>query len=158
MKQHYKQFSVFLGFVMVLVLALGFNVALLAQEKEAQTGEEDLDCGLKGLGYFQKEDYPAALECFQKALNLNPEEISYSIFLSIIYSKMDKFIEALQVLDDSLERISIGKKREQIQILRARVHSFWAEKLMKSYQYLTAISHFEEAYQIERELLPKNAA
>jgi len=29
MKQHYKQFSVFLGFVMVSVLALGFNVALL---------------------------------------------------------------------------------------------------------------------------------
>jgi len=47
MKQHYKQFSVFLGFVMVLVLALGFNVALLAQEKEAQTGEEDLDWGLR---------------------------------------------------------------------------------------------------------------
>ncbi len=158
MKLQVHCFRRFLVAGFILVLVFGFNVALLAQEKKEQEVKEDQVWAEKGLKYVEKKDYPSALECFQKALNLNPGEIHYPINLSQIYCKMEKFPEALQVLDDALKKFSDKEKQKEIQIARADIHFSWADKLRKDYQYLPAISHLEDAYQIDKYLRPKNTS
>jgi len=57
----------------------------------------------KGNNYFQKADYEKALDCFEKALDLCPNDISFLNNIGYTYEKMEKCNKAIETYEKSLK-------------------------------------------------------
>ncbi len=118
----------------------------------------DLVWGQRGYEFFNKSDYPNAIDCFIKAFKLNPNEITWQLNLSMSYYTIGKFPAAQQVLEDLWETFPDEENRKQTLMALADVHFYWGKDLSEKYDHLNAIKHYEEAYRINKDLRPKIAA
>jgi tetratricopeptide (TPR) repeat protein len=112
----------------------------------------------KGIEYYKKKEYPASIECFRKAVEMNPSEVIYITNLAKAYRKGNKFNEARLLLVESLKKLSDKKDRKELQNELADIHFWWAEHLSKEYRHSEAIKHYEKAYTIDKVFRPKDAA
>lgn len=147
-------------FLIALVLA-GESVSTVYQNKEQEKedkGNQAASWNQKGKEFYEKEDYKAAIECLQKAVEIDDTKVDYLINLAQAYRDDKKFVEAEQLLDNALEKF-IGKEgQKNLQIELADVHFLWGENLISKYKYVDAIKHYKYSYRIDEVYRPEKAA
>ena len=121
------------------------------QEKDSKIELAEQWCR-KGNTYcsIRKEDYMAAIECYRKAVQLNPFEIRYIIRMATAYRDDKKFNEAQKLLKEALIKFPQRKDRRKLHWELADVHYFWAGNLRRKRDYTGAITHYETAYTFGR--------
>jgi tetratricopeptide (TPR) repeat protein len=139
--------------VAVLILVLGLTGFSKEQTDTAEKVDELLG---KFIEYFIKKDIDNAINCLQRAVELDPTKNVY--IETIEYWAVDKYAEALTLLGQRKDHAIGEKERKVQQILVSRTHSLWAEDLEKKYLYREAIAHYEAAYAIDIVYRPGNAA
>jgi tetratricopeptide (TPR) repeat protein len=113
---------------------------------------------LTGNAFYKKKEYTAAIECYQKALKMDPTNVIYIINLARSYREDGRFEEAHQFLSRALDKFPQKENQKQLQIALADVHFWWAYNLSKKFDHANAIEHFEVAYDIDKVYRPRNTA
>ncbi len=139
--------------VLAVMMLICFSGSFLAFGQESQQEQSEVKEELspdevwaqKGEEFFKKEDYPAAIECYHKAIKLNPKEISWPLKLSDVLYSFEKFPEALQILDEAWKVFPEAEDRKKMNIAQADVHLWWGVHLGKNYKYAEEITHYELA-------------
>lgn len=139
-----KRFKVLNALVLILVLGIG---GISHSQEQNKTGETADDLFIRGLEYFDRKDKNAAIECFKKAVELDP---SKRIYIEIMVYVVDrKFDGALKLLAERKDKFPGERELKVIQILNAETHFRWAYDLKSKHDYINAIEHLEAAYGID---------
>ena len=93
--------AISLHYAEALILCGDYENAKTALEKASAPNTDDHVQYLKGLMAYQQEDYPLALDCFQKAAALNPEAVIYTHKLAETYQQMRQYDKAIANLEQS---------------------------------------------------------
>lgn len=103
--------------------------------------------------YQALENYPMAVEYFQKALTKEPNDTDTMYFLALAYSNMDDLANAEKILNKAL---SINKKDEKLKELSEYiVETQKNDKLEKAYE-LYENQNYEKAMAILSDVIVKN--
>ena len=75
------------------------------------------------------EDYAAAVNCFQKAVELDPDDVSYLVDLANAFVKAGQFAEGQHALEIGIPKFSDPAKQAQLWAALAELHIAWARSL-----------------------------
>lgn len=119
--------SIWILFFGVLFSPLAFetNVFPLNKTKNRNIDDKSEQAEMwsqKGVVFYGKKEYKAAIECFQKAVKLNAEEVRYIINLVRTYLKIEKFAEAEKSIYKALKEITKKEDQKSLKIEIADVH------------------------------------
>jgi CHAT domain-containing protein/Tfp pilus assembly protein PilF/preprotein translocase subunit SecG len=164
-----KYLKIFTFFLLFLFLWLSSTLTLMAEvadsaisESENQEKNSKINQALIwnswGSVHYKNKNYSAAIDCFLKALELNPTENVYMINLSRAYFSDKQFEKAYLLLNKTLNNHHSKKDRKKFQIEMANIHFWWAKHLQKEHDHANAISHYEKALIFDKIHRPKNFA
>lgn len=127
------------------------------QEEDSKTAQAE-EWNRKGDNYYKNKEYSAAIECYRKAVDLNPARVEYVINLSRAYFGDEKFAEAQLLLNNALEKFNQKEDRKMLEIELADVHFYWGEYYERKNDHVNAIKHYEMGYNNIKNHDPKEAA
>ncbi|MBE0582624.1 MAG: YcaO-like family protein [Desulfofustis sp.] len=95
----------------------------------------------RGIGAFDRQEPERALSCFQRAMELQPEQEDVPYILSY----QGQALKALQRYDEAIEVLLRGCREDD---QRPDIHNLLGFCYFKKQDFRTAITHFERAVQI----------
>lgn len=95
----------------------------------------------RGIAAYDQQEPERALACFQRALDLQPEQED----LPYILSYQGQVLKDLQRYDDAIEALQRGRREDDE---RPDIHNLLGFCYFKKQDFQTAISHFERAVQL----------
>src|SRR5271166_416914 len=110
----------------------------------------------KGANAMAAGDYAAAVNCFQKAVELDPDDVSYLVDLANAFVKAGQFAEGQHALEIGIPKFSDPAKQEQLWAALADLHIAWARSL-KQKNADEAIRQYLAAFEIDKVHRPQSA-
>jgi CHAT domain-containing protein/Tfp pilus assembly protein PilF len=110
----------------------------------------------KGANAMAAEDYAAAVNCFQKAVELDPDDVSYLVDLANAFVKAGQFAEGQHALEIGIPKFSDPAKQAQLWAALAELHIAWARSL-KQKNPDEAIRQYLAAFEIDKVHRPQSA-
>jgi CHAT domain-containing protein/Tfp pilus assembly protein PilF len=110
----------------------------------------------KGADASAAEDYAAAVNCFQKAVELDPDDVSYLVDLANAFVKAGQFAEGQHALEIGIPKFSDPAKQAQLWAALAELHIAWARSL-KQKNPDEAIRQYLAAFEIDKVHRPQSA-
>ena len=111
----------------------------------------------KGANAMAAGDYAAAVNCFQKAVESDPGDVSYLVDLANAFVKAGQFAEGQHALEIGIPKYSDPAKQEQLWAALAELHEAWARSLKQQYGYEAAIQQYLAAFEIDKVYRPQSA-
>jgi CHAT domain-containing protein/Tfp pilus assembly protein PilF len=110
----------------------------------------------KGATALAAGDYAAAVNCFQKAVESDPGEVSYLVDLANAFVKAGQFAEGQHALEIGIPKFSDPAEQEQLWAALAELHIAWARSL-KQKNADEAIRQYLAAFEIDKVHRPQSA-
>ena len=111
----------------------------------------------KGANAMAAGDYAAAVNCFQKAVESDPGDVSYLVDLANAFVKAGQFAEGQHALEIGIPKFSDPAKQEQLWAALAELHMAWARSLKQKNAYEAAIRQYLAAFEIDKVHRPQSA-
>jgi len=107
-------------------------------ERQAiQKKKEAADAKLKGNDAYKKRDFPKALEFYNQAIELDPEELTYYTNKAAVFFEQKNYDGCIEVCDDAIA-LTKGKPYDYVKLSKAMARKANAqakqEKLEESIQ------------------------
>lgn len=147
--------------ILVISALMAGEPVLLRTQTERQEKDAKNQAAMwnrKGIEYFQKNNYNAAIKCHRKAVELDPDEVAYIINLAHMYCSDEKFDNAKRLLKKAQIKYSKKEEQKEIKTALASMNYQWANNFKRKNNHTSAIKHFEIAYTLSKDTTPKNAA
>jgi CHAT domain-containing protein/Tfp pilus assembly protein PilF len=106
----------------------------------------------KGDVYFKKIDYPAAIECYRKAIKLNSNKVNYVTNLALTWMVLKKFTEGEGILKEALKKFKKESDVKKIKEILVDIYYSWAYYLSDKKEYKKAIEYYKKELAIKREI------
>jgi len=110
----------------------------------------------KGANAMAAGDYAAAVNCFQKAVESDPGDVSYLVDLANAFVKAGQFAEGQHALEIGIPKFSDPAEQEQLWAALAELHMAWARSL-KQKNADEAIRQYLAAFEIDKVHRPQSA-
>jgi tetratricopeptide (TPR) repeat protein len=111
----------------------------------------------KGANAMAAGDYAAAVNCFQKAVESDPGDVSYLVDLANAFIKAGQFAEGQHALEIGIRKFSDPAQQEQLWAALAELHMAWARSLKQKNAYEAAIRQYLAAFEIDKVHRPQSA-
>jgi len=110
--------------------------SLAGTTKQAEEEKE------KGNTFYKSKDFDKALECYNKAIELNPENVVYLINKAAVFFETQKYEECIQTCDEAIEK---GKTYKTDTKNLAKAFARKGSALQKLEKYDDAITAFKSS-------------
>ncbi len=110
----------------------------------------------KGSSAFAAGDYLTASDCFQRAIDSDPSEVTYLIDLANASIQTGQFAVGQQTLEIGIPKFSDPAKQAQLWAALADLHMAWAKNFKRSYAFPEAIRQYSAAYDIDKVHRPQS--
>ena len=105
----------------------------------------------RGNAAYEKGDYTAAVKHYQKAVELQPENVVYMTNLAGAYRQTEHFEDGEKLLEDARKKFGAREDQNELRVALADLHFFWAKSLDQKTTYADAISHYRKAIELNPE-------
>ena len=110
----------------------------------------------RGFLEFRRNNYDKALEYSQLAIGLDPDDVVYQTNKVELYTRLGRFQEAKEHLEEALRRFAGRADRRKLIIAQADVYFSWGEST-KDADKGWRLELYQEALDIEKEHRPETA-